>query len=175
MVHWLHQHGHSRKRQQVLNGLFLRAVPCVLLGVASTVRRTDLTFYYCNLSINPALYVAVESTYFHTVGQDSDESLVQKDGFFCFLQAHRQFECLLSSASSEHIYHYDFDIACFNNDIFLNGNSTAITFPGMLHMPNQLFITITLYSDSTVPIGSARAGTWGVVTHLIVTLILKYY
>ena len=64
------------------------------LRVASTVRRTCSTYISAaTLQSYPAHShitshgVAVVSTYFNIVGQDSDQSLVYKDGFHQFLQA----------------------------------------------------------------------------------------
>ena len=79
-----------------------------LLQVASTVRRTSSTYIStATLQSYPAHShitshgVAVVSTYFNIVGQDSDQSLVYKDGLHHSFR-HRQFECLLPRASSEH-------------------------------------------------------------------------
>ena len=65
-----------------------------LLQVASTVRRTSSTYISTATSQSYPAHnhitshgVAVVSTHFNIVGQDSDESLVYKDGFHQFLQA----------------------------------------------------------------------------------------
>ena len=97
-----------RKRLKVLTGLFLRAVPCVLL--CELLQQSDglVRHIYLQQPYNHILHTVISHhivsqlcPLISIVGQDSDQSLVYKDGFHHSFR-HRQFECLLPRASSEH-------------------------------------------------------------------------
>ena len=155
-----------------------------LLQVASTVRRTSSTYIStATLQSYPAHShitshgVAVVSTYFNIVGQDSDQSLVYKDGFHQFLQA-QTIRMFVATCIFWAQYHTIFDIV-FLNMILLMETLPEFSFPIFLaystEYANQLYFTITLQSDSIGIHGSTRVEIWSVVMRLIITLILKWY